>query len=406
MLRGVARLRGVEAINAFLEARHVELAGRLIHFCDTHLAHHAEAASDDEARRVARARLNALGEAELLRPIGASDLRALCITREQLAFVDPLADAVLALQALGGTPLVLAGTEPQRATWLDAILRGRAMAAFAMTEPEAGSDVAAMRTTARRDGEGWVLDGEKHLISNAGIADVYLVFAVTTPGAGSRGISSFIVPANAPGLVFAGPQVLAAPHPLGRIRLQSCRVGGDALLGGLDRGFKLGMMTLDCVRPSVGAAACGMGARALVETLQHASTRRQFGEPLASFQLVREKLGRMASELEAARLLVYRAAWERDHHEARITLEAAMAKSVATEAAQHIVDEAVQIFGGSGVLLGNPVERLYRAVRALRIYEGATEIQRLIIADRLLGPADRQGYGGPPDAKTKSGPST
>lgn len=384
MLRGVARLRGIEAISAFLDARHVELAGRLVHFCDTRLASGAEPLSDDDARREARARLRLMGEAGLYGPIGAPDLRALCLTREQVAFADPLADAVLALQALGGTPLVLAGTDAQRARWLDLILAGRAMAAFAMSEPEAGSDAAAMRTTARHEGGGWVLDGEKHLISNAGIADVYLVFAVTTPGAGSRGISLFIVPADAHGLIYAGPQLLAAPHPLGRIRLEGCRVANDSLLGERDKGFKLGMMTLDRVRPSVGAAACGMAARALVEALQHASARTQFGERLATFQLVRDKLGRMASELEASRLLVYRAAWQRDHHDARITLEAAMAKSVATEAAQHVIDEAVQIFGGRGVLVGNPVERLYRAVRALRIYEGATEIQRLIIAGALL----------------------
>jgi acyl-CoA dehydrogenase len=207
---------------------------------------------------------------------------------------------------------------------------------------------------------------------------------VTTPGAGSRGISLFIVPSETTGFVYAGPQELAASHPLGRIRFERCRVGDDALLGEVDGGFKLGMMTLDRVRPSVGAAACGMAARALVEALRHASTRKQFGEPLANFQIVREKLGRMASELEAARLLVYRAAWQLDHHDARITLEAAMAKSVATEAAQVIIDEAVQILGGRGVIVGNPVERLYRAVRALRIYEGTTEILRLIIAGALL----------------------
>jgi alkylation response protein AidB-like acyl-CoA dehydrogenase len=384
MLRGVARLRGIEGINAFLDAPHVELAGSLVHFCDTQLATHEDALSDDGARRAARARLDVIGKAGLLAAIGTSNLRALCLTREQVAYADPLADAVVALQALGGTPLVLAGTQTQRSRWLEPILAGRVMAAFAMTEPEAGSDVAAMRTTARRDGSGWVLDGEKHLISNAGIADVYLVFAVTTPGAGSRGISLFVVPSETMGLVYAGSQELAAPHPLGRIRLESCRVGGEALLGEADRGFRLGMMTLDRVRPSVGAAACGMAARALVEALQHAATRKQFGEPIASFQIVREKLGRMASELEAARLLVYRAAWQLDHHETRITLEASMAKSVATETAQHIVDEAVQIFGGRGVLVGNPVERLYRAVRALRIYEGTTEILRLIIAGTLL----------------------
>ena len=384
MLRGVARFRGIEGINAFLDAKHVELAGRLVHFCDTQLANQAEPTSDDEARQRARALLRIMGDAGLYGSIGAGDLRALCLTREQIAYADPLADAVLALQALGGTPLVIASTDAQRARWLDPILAGRAMAAFAMSEPDAGSDVAAMKTTARRDGSGWVIDGEKHLISNAGIADVYFTFAVTKPGAGSRGISLFIVPADAPGFVYAGPQVLASPHPLGRVRFDACRVGGDALLGEIDRGFKLGMMTLDRVRPSVGAAACGMAARALVETLQHASTRKQFGEALASFQLVREKIGRAATELEASRLLVYRAAWQRDHHDERITLEAAMAKSAATEAAQLIVDEAVQVAGGRGVVVGSPVERLYRAVRALRIYEGATDIQRLIIAGALL----------------------
>jgi acyl-CoA dehydrogenase len=384
MLRGVARLAGVEAISAFLDAPHVQLASHLAGICDSTLASRGEALTDDDARREARALLGLMGQAGLYRPIGTGDLRALCLTREQVAAASPLADAVLALQALGGTPFVLAGTGAQRARWLDDIVAGRTMSAFAMTEPEAGSDVAAMKTRARADGSDWVLDGEKHLISNAGIADLYLVFAVTTEGAGSRGISLFAVPGDADGLVFEGPQVLAAPHPLGRIRLRGCRVAGDALLGERDAGFKLGMMTLDRVRPSVGAAACGMAARALMEALQHASTRTQFGEPLASFQLIREKIGRMATDLEAARLLVYRAAWEKDHGEPRITLEAAMAKSFATEAAQHVIDEAIQIAGGRGVLVGHPVERLYRAVRALRIYEGATEIQRLIIAGELL----------------------
>jgi alkylation response protein AidB-like acyl-CoA dehydrogenase len=383
VLRGAARLRGIEAINPLLEARHVQLASRLTGFSGN-LAARPEARTDDEARREARVLLGVMGDAGLYAAIPAADLRALCLTRELVAFASPLADAVLALQALGGTPLAIAGSDAQRARWLDAITSGRAMAAFAMTEPEAGSDVAAMRTTARRDGAGWILDGEKHLISNAGIADVYLVFAVTTPGAGSRGIGLFIVPADAKGLVFDGPQLLAAPHPLGRIRLDGCRVDEDALVGEPNAGFRIGMMTLDRVRPSVGAAACGMAARALVEALEHASARRQFGEPLASFQLVREKLGRMATDLEAARLLVYRAAWQRDRHEGRITLEAAMAKSFATETAQRVIDDAVQILGGRGVVIGSASERLYRAVRALRIYEGATDIQRLIVADHLL----------------------
>ena len=263
------------------------------------------------------------------------------------------------------------------------------MAGFAMTEPAAGSDVAAMQTSARRDGTSWVLDGEKHLISNAGIADVYVVFARTSADAGSRGISAFLTPADAPGLRFDGAQVLAAPHPLGRLRFDACRLPGDALLGQVDAGFKLGMMALDRIRPTVGAAACGMAARALDEAAKHAQTRRQFGQAIGSFQLIREKLGRMSTELRASRLLVYHAAWTKDRGAPRITVEAAMAKSYATEAAQRVVDEAVQIVGGAGVLVGHPVERLYRSVRALRIYEGATEIHRLIIADALLAARDK-----------------
>jgi acyl-CoA dehydrogenase len=321
--------------------------------------------------------------------VAASDLRALCLVREAVAGASPLADAVVALQALGGTPLVLAGTETQRARWLPRIVEGTAMAAFAMSETGAGSDVSAMQTRAMRDGTGWVIDGEKHLISNAGIADVYILFAVTTPGGGSRGISAFVVPADTPGLSLVEAQVMSAPHPLGRIRLDASRLPADALLGEVDRGFKLGMMALDRIRPSVGAAACGMAARALDEALAHTSMRRQFGQRLSDFQLVREKLGRMATELDAARLLVYRAAWLKDGGADRITVPAAMAKSFATEAAQRIVDEAVQLVGGVGVLARHPVERLYRAVRALRIYEGATDIQHLIIAGALVG-GDRE----------------
>jgi alkylation response protein AidB-like acyl-CoA dehydrogenase len=384
MLRGVARMAGIEAIGALLDARHVQLATDLTHFREQHLSGLVAVETDEDARRQARLALRIMGDAGLYAAIGTSDLRALCLAREQVSMESPLADAVLALQALGGTPLVLAGTDAQRAQWLDGILAGRVMTAFAMSEPEAGSDVAAMRTSARRDGSSWILDGEKHLISNAGIADLYLVFAKTTPDAGSRGISLFLVPATAEGFVFDGAQVMSAPHPLGRVRLNACRVPDEALLGTVDGGFKLGMMTLDHVRASVGAAACGMAARALIETMEHASTRKQFGEPLASFQLVREKIGRMATELEAARLLVYRAAWRKDHAAGRISLEASMAKSFATEVAQQIIDEAVQIAGGRGVLVGHPVEQLYRAVRALRIYEGTTDIHRLIVAGELL----------------------
>jgi acyl-CoA dehydrogenase len=386
-VRGEVRLRSLEPIRPLLDARHVDLANHVRSSAET-IAARGEALDDDSARREARELLTVMAGERLYDPIRTGDVRALCLTREIVAAANPLADAVLALQALGGTPIAQAGTDAQRARWLDAMCSGRAMAAFAMTEPEAGSDVAAMRTSARRDGSGWVIDGDKHLISNAGIADIYVVFAVTTPGVGHRGLSAFLVPADTPGLTFGGPQVLAAPHPLGRLRFESCRVPAAALLGEVDGGFKLGMMALDAIRPSVGAAACGMATKALVVTLAHATSRKQFGAPLASFQLVREKIGRLATELEASRLLVYRAAWCRDTQRGRITIEAAMAKSFATEAAQHIVDEAVQIAGGIGVLVGHPVERLYRAVRALRIYEGTTEIHRLVIADQLLQPVD------------------
>jgi acyl-CoA dehydrogenase len=378
-------LADVEAVAAaFLEPHHQQHIRRLLAWSFEHLLDWPEPHDDPSARRDARELLSLIGRSGWFRAIAAEDLRALCITREIVAAMNPLADAVVALQALGGTPIVLAGSDAQRARWLPAITEGRAMAGFAMSEPEAGSDVAALQTTARRDSESWVIDGEKHLISNAGIADLYVVFARTSGEAGSRGISAFLVPADTRGLTFAGPQVLAAPHPLGRLRFDGCRVPADALLGEADQGFKLGMMSLDRLRPTVGAAANGMAARALDEAARHAATRRQFGQPLGSFQLIREKLGRMSTELRAARLLVYHAAWTRDRGAARITVEAAMAKSYATEAAQRVVDEAVQIVGGAGVLVGHPVERLYRSVRALRIYEGATEIQRLIIADALM----------------------
>ena len=369
---------------AFLDEEHVRCAGAITRWAREHLMDREEPPTDAAARTEARALLGQLGAAGWLSAIGRQDLRTLSLVRDAVAAASPLADAVVALQGLGGTAIVLAGSDDQRTRWLPSILDGRTMAAFAMTEPEAGSDVASMQTTARRDGAGWVIDGDKHLISNAGLADLYVVFAVTSAGQGSRGISTFLVPADTTGVVFVGAQTMAAPHPLGRLRFQGCRVAADALLGDVDRGFKLGMMTLDRLRPTVGAAACGMAARALDEAVARAASRRQFGHPIGDLQLVREKLGRMATELRAARLLVYSAAWLKDRGAERITVEAAMAKSYATEAAQRIIDEAVQIMGGAGVLLGNPVERLYRAVRALRIYEGATEIQRLIIGGALL----------------------
>jgi acyl-CoA dehydrogenase len=291
---------------------------------------------------------------------------------------------VFALQGLGVVPILLSGNAAMRERWLAPTLAGQAMAAFAMTEPGAGTDVASLATRARRDGDHYVLDGGKCFISNAGIADYYSVFASTDPAAAGRGISCFVVPADTPGLRFVGPQVLSSPHPLGEIAFEGCRVPAANRLGDDGRGLALGLKTLDRLRATVGAAACGMAARALAEAIAHARARKQFGKPLAEFQLVQEKLARMATELTAARLLVYRAAHAADQGAERVTLEAAMAKLYATEAAQRIVDDAVQVLGGAGVLAAHPVDRLYRSVRALRIYEGTSEVQHLVIAGQLL----------------------
>ena len=388
----------VATIRAFLDEPHQAVADEVLGFAGEHLGSLAPPADDDAARRQARHVLGLLGKAGWSRYAvpaehgGATpwiDLRACCLIREALAAASPLADAVFALQCLGSLPLALAGSEEIRRRWLPAVAAGEAMAAFAMTEPEAGSDVGAMTTRAQRRGDAYVLTGGKHLISNAGIADFYTVFAVTDPTARPRGLSAFVVPADSAGLRLVSAQVMSAPHPLGEIAFDSVQVPAGARLGEEGAGFELGMRTLDRLRATVAAAACGMAARALEEALAHARERRQFGKQLADFQLTRAKLAVMATELSAARLLVYRAAWEADRGAERVTLESAMAKAHATEVAQRIVDQAVQIVGGRGVLADHPVDHLYRSVRALRIYEGATEIQQLIIARELLrdGPA-------------------
>jgi len=372
------------AVRAFLEERHVGRAAEAAAFSDREFKPRPEPRDDAAARVEARALLGMIGAAGWLDPIRDQDWRGCCLAREALAAASPLADAVFALQGLGTLPILLSGNAPMRARWVDAAIAGRAMAAFAMTEPEAGSDVAAIQTTARREGDVYRLNGTKTLISNAGIADFYTVFASTDPGARGKGISCLVVPADAPGLEFVKPQILSAPHPLGEIAFQDCRVPAANRLGEEGRGMALGLQTLDRMRATVGAAACGMAARALAEAHAHARARKQFGKPLAEFQLIQEKLARMATDLTAARLLVYRAAWVADGGQDRVTLEAAMAKSFATEAAQRIVDDAVQILGGAGALASHPVDRLYRSVRALRIYEGTTEIQHLVIAGQLM----------------------
>ena len=371
-------------IRAFLDQQHIALAEQVADFATRLLAPLAEPADDDTARQQARALLGQIGTAGWLRPIADQDWRACCLIREALGATSPLADAVFALQALGVVPILLSDNAAMRQRWLEPAIQGRAMASFAMTEPQAGSDVASLGTKATPDGDAYVLSGTKTFISNAGIADFYTAFATTDGAKRDKGIACFVVPADTPGLRFVRPLLLSTPHPLGEIAFQQARVPGACRLDKEGEGFKLGLATLDRVRATVGAAACGMASRALSEALAHAKSRQQFGRPLADFQLIQEKLARMATELTAARLLVYRAAWEKDRGAPRVTLEAAMAKSYATEAAQRIVDDAVQILGGQGVLAANPVDRLYRAVRALRIYEGTTEIQHLIIAGQLV----------------------
>lgn len=372
------------AVRALLEPEHLELAAAAEAFATETLAGQGHPEDDAEARTRARDYLVSLGGGGWFDRIERQDLRACCLVREALAGASPLADAVFALQALAATPILLFANDETRERWLPALIAGDAMGAFAMTEPGAGSDVQSLATTAVKDGDHYVLNGRKSFISNAGIADVYVMFASTDSGAGSRALSTFVVPADTEGFSFAGAQVMSAPHPLGELELDDCRVPAAAMLGREGDGFKIGMATLDRLRPTVAAAACGMAERALTEAIAHALERHQFGQALADFQLIQQKLARMATELAAARFLVYRAAWEKDQGAERITLEAAMAKAYATEAAQRIVDDAVQILGGRGVLADSVVDHLYRAVRALRIYEGTTEIQHLVIAGQVL----------------------
>jgi alkylation response protein AidB-like acyl-CoA dehydrogenase len=317
----------------------------------------------------------------------ALDVRALCLARETLARADPLADFAFAMQGLGGGPIALFGSDALRARYLPPIAAGRAVAAFALSEADAGSDVTAMRTTLRRDGDALVLDGEKTWISNAGIADHYVVFA-REPDAGERAFAAVVVDADAPGLAVTRRIDVTAPHPLGTVTFTGCRVPAAHRLGEPGRGLRVALGTLDVFRSTVGAAALGMARRALDEALAHARRRHVSGKPLAQWQLTQARLADMAVAIDASALLVYRAAWTRDAGAERVTREAAVAKLFATEAAQRVVDDAVQLLGGLGVQVGGVVERLYREVRALRIYEGTSEIQRLVIAGELLKAAE------------------
>jgi acyl-CoA dehydrogenase len=312
------------------------------------------------------------------------DSRSLCIARETLARHEGLADFAFAMQGLGSGAIAIAGSDEIKRRYLPRVARGEAIAAFALSEPDAGSDVGAMATSARREGEHYVLDGEKTWISNGGIADFYCVFARTGEAAGARGISAFVVDADAPGLEVAARIELIAPHPLASLRFSGCRVSAAQRLGEPGQGFKVAMRTLDIFRASVAAAALGFARRALDEAIARVKRRKMFGQTLADFQLTQAAIADMATAIDSAALLTYRAAWLRDVKGVGTTREAAMAKMAATESAQQVIDRAVQIFGGLGVVSGHPVEKLYREIRALRIYEGATEVQKLIIARETL----------------------
>lgn len=317
------------------------------------------------------------------------DVRSLCLVRETLGKHNALADFVFAMQGLGSGAISLFGTDEMKREYLPDVRSGEKVAAFALSEPEAGSDVAAMATTATLDGDEYVLDGTKTWISNGGIADFYTVFARTGEAPGAKGISAFVVDADTPGLSVVERIPVIAPHPLATLAFDGVRVSKSRMLGSPGKGFGVAMATLDVFRSTVGAAALGFARRALDESLDRASRRELSGAPMADLQLIQAKLAEMALGVDAAALLVYRAAWTKDCVADRVSREAAMAKLHATEAAQKIIDEAVQIFGGFGVVSGHPVERLYREIRALRIYEGASEVQKIIIARQALAAHSR-----------------
>jgi acyl-CoA dehydrogenase len=382
----------------FFEDRHRRFAGEL----EAWASHAIQGLVDHEDVDVSCRRLvRTLGQAGWLRaavPLAYGglypgfDVRTLCLARETLAYQDGLADFAFAMQGLGTGPITLFGSEEAKRRYLPPVARGETIAAFALSEPEAGSDVAAMSTTAVPDGPDHVrIDGTKTWISNGGIADHYVVFARSGEAPGARGLSAYVVEAGTPGLTTEERIEVIAPHPLATLRFDGCRIPLANRIGGPGEGFKVAMATLDVFRSTVGAAALGFARRALDEALRHASCRRLFGAPLSDLQLTQGALADMATQVDTAALLVYRAAWTKDGGAARVTREAAMAKMHATEAAQAVIDRAVQIFGGLGVTKGVKVEELYREIRALRIYEGATEVQKIVIARELVRMVEAQG---------------
>lgn len=371
----------------FFDASHKAFAEKLDAFAASGVLASVDHHDVDKA---CRQLVTLLGEAGLLGVATGNagqtviDSRSVCLARETLAWHDGLADFAFAMQGLGTGAIGLSGSADLKATVLPKVTSGEWLSAFALSEKEAGSDVAAMACAARADGDSYVLDGEKTWISNGGIADVYTVFARTGEAPGTRGISAFVVLADDPGFSIAERIEVIAPHPLATIRFDNCRIPASRRLGAPGEGFKIAMRTLDIFRASVAAASLGFGRRALDEALQHARTRKMFGATLGDLQLTQAALGDMATGLDAAALLTYRAAWRRDVQKLSTTKEAAMAKMTATETAQAVIDRAVQMFGGRGVKSGEMTEKLYREIRALRIYEGATEVQKLIVARELM----------------------
>lgn len=380
----------------FFEHRHRDLEAEVLAFARNEVPALVDHHDPDQSCRKLVA---ALGDSGLLRhavtaPYGGRaeklDVRSLCLIRETLAYADGLADFAFAMQGLGTGPVTLFGTEEQKRRWLPPIAQGKAISAFALSEPEAGSDVAALACTARPDGnEHVVIEGEKTWISNGGIADRYVVFCRTGEAPGARGLSAFMVEADTPGLSIAERIETISPHPLARLHFDNCRIPIGNRIGKGGEGFKIAMSVLDIFRSTVGAAALGFARRALDEALIHVSSRRLMGGVLADLQMVQGQIADMALDVDASALMVYRAAWTKDQGAERITREAAMAKFTATEAAQRVIDTAVQLFGGLGVKSGTRPEQLYREIRALRIYEGASAVQKVIIARSLLSPTTK-----------------
>ena len=370
----------------FFDDRHRALAAEVDDWAGASLAHVDHADADAACRALVRA----MGDAGILTHSavdpsgGALNVRSLCLIRETLARHDGLGDFAFAMQGLGTGAISLFGTDAQKADWLPLTRAGRAISAFALTEPQSGSDVANSTMTATRDGDDYVLNGEKTWISNGGIADVYTLFARTGEGPGAKGLSAFILPAGLPGFEITERLETIAPHPLATLRFTDCRIPASAMLGQPGQGFRIAMSVLDVFRSTVAAAALGFARRALDEALDRVTSRHVQGAALFELQMVQGHIADMALDVDASALLVYRAAATKDSGAPRGTREAAMAKLFATEQAQQVIDKAVQLHGGDGVRSGQMVERLYRDIRALRIYEGASDVQRVVIARQAL----------------------